>query len=69
MFSFVEVDLKEQLSAETLELHKAGLQEREKYRLAQKQKEQELEELMPQKFDFRQAEDKKITNTKMIARR
>ena len=49
MFSFVEIDLSELLSTETLELHKEGLREREKYRLVQKQKEQELDKLMPQK--------------------
>jgi len=52
VFSFVELDLKDQLSKKILDFYKTDLQEREKFRLAQKQKEQELEKLNPQKYFF-----------------
>ena len=61
LFSFVEIDLAKLLSTETLEFHKESLQEREKFRMTQKQKEQELDKLMPQKY-FR-------NDVKFIARR
>lgn len=50
VFSFVEVDLKELVTAETLNYHRAEFREREKYRQVQKEKEEELAKLMPQKY-------------------
>ena len=49
MFSFVEVDLKELVSPETLKLHWAELQDREKFREIQKIKDEELEILKEEK--------------------
>lgn len=49
VFSFVEVDLKGLVSANTLRFHRSEFKEREKHRLMQKQKEEELEKLKPQK--------------------
>jgi len=50
VFSFVEVDLKELVSAGTLYFYRAEFKEREKHRQVQKEKEEELEKLMPQKY-------------------
>ena len=48
--SFVELDMSELLSKETIKYYKGQFLKREKIRLANKQKDQELDKLKPQKY-------------------
>lgn len=49
VISYVEIDMSELISEETFEYYKREIKEREKNRLIAKQKEHELDKLMPQK--------------------